>query len=134
MARQQEQGEGLIGLLRETADSLGQLIADHVKLARIELAADAKSYGRGLTTLLIAVLVLTIGYAFAWTAIALVLVRYWGAPVAFGAVAAIHVAGGGMGLAAALRRMQRTRLMRESATEASRSVTALAHSLERHAS
>jgi len=126
--------EGVVGLLRETADVLGQLIADHIKLARLELTADARSYGQGVATLVIAGLVLTLGYAFAWLAIALALARLWGAPIAFAAVAVLHLIAGAIAVSTAVKRMKRTRLMRESANAATRSVDALTRPLERRVS
>jgi hypothetical protein len=122
--------EGVGALLRETADGLGQLVADHIRLARLELTADARSYGQGAATLLIAGAVLTLGYAFAWLAVALALARLWGGPIAFGAVAALHLAAGAIAVSTAVKRMRRTRLMRESANAASRSVNALTRPLE----
>lgn len=136
MSRQagQDSPDGVVGLLRETADGLGQLIADHVRLARLELAADARSYGQGVATLVVAGLVLALGYAFAWLAIGLAVALWCGAPIAFGGVAVLHLIAGGVAVSAALKRMKRTRLMRESATAAERSVNALTRPLERRAS
>lgn len=136
MSRQagQDAPDGVVGLLRETADGLGQLIADHIKLARLELASDLRSYGQGVATLAVAGLVLTLGYTFAWLAIGLALTRVCAAPIAFGGIAALHLIAGGIAVSGAIKRMKKTRLMRESAAEASRSVNALTRPLERHAS
>ena len=136
MSRQagQDEPEGVVGLLRETADGLGQLIADHIKLARLELAADARSYGQGVATLVIAGFVLALGYAFAWLAIGLAVARLCGAPIAFGGVAVLHLIVGGVAVSAAVKRMKRPALMRGSAAEAGRSVSALTQSLEGRAS
>nr|UXE44260.1 hypothetical protein Hi04_10k_c1556_00016 [uncultured bacterium] len=122
--------EGVGALLRETADGLGQLVADHIKLARLELTADARSYGQGVATLVIAGVVLTLGYAFAWLAIALALARLWGAPIALASVAVLHLLAGAIAVSSAVKRMKRTRLMRESANAATRSVDALTRPLE----
>jgi hypothetical protein len=126
--------DGVVGLLKETADGLGQLIADHIKLARLELATDARSYGRGVATLITAGAVLALGYAFAWLAIAFALARLWGAPIAFAAVAVLHLIGGAIAVSTAVKRMKSTRLMHESASEASRSVTALTRPMEKRVS
>ena len=136
MSRQagQDAPDGVVGLLRETADGLGQLIADHVRLARLELAADARSYGQGVATLVVAGFVLALGYAFAWLAIGLTAALWCGGPIAFGGVAVLHLIAGGFAVSAAIKRMKRTRLMRESATAAERSVSALTRPLERRAS
>lgn len=74
-----EEREGIVGLIRETVDGLRDLIADHIKLARLELVADAKTYGRSVAVLVVAGLVLAIGYIFGLVAAALGLARI-GAP------------------------------------------------------
>jgi hypothetical protein len=136
MSRQagQDAPEGVVGLLRETADGLGQLIADHIKLARLEMAADVRSYSQGVAMLVVAGLVLALGYALGWLAVGLALARVCTAPIAFGGIAALHLIAGGIAVSAAIKRMKKTRLMRESAAEASRSVSALTRPLERHPS
>jgi hypothetical protein len=121
-----EENDGLIGLIRETADGLGRLIADHIKLARIEMVADAKSYGRDIGVLLGAAVVLVVGYLFAWIAIGLALGRLIGGPLAFGAVALPHLAAGAIAIVSAVRRLRRVRIMDDTAAEVSRSVGALA--------
>jgi hypothetical protein len=120
-----DEGDGIVSRLKETADGLGQLVSDHVKLARIELVAEAKSHGRGVAVLAVAATVLVIGYAFAWTAAGLALATVVGAPLAFVIVAAPHLIAGLWGLVYAVRKMQQTRILPESAVEAARSVSAL---------
>jgi len=125
MATAQE-SDGIIALVRETADGLGQLIADHVKLARVELASDARFYVRDLTVLVIAGLVLFLGYAIACVAAGLALGRAMhNTPLAFGAVAALHLIAGAIGVVLAAKRAKRVRLMHDTAEEVSRSVSAL---------
>src|SRR6185503_2179061 len=46
MYKGKEESDGIIALVKETADGFGHLIAEHVKLARLELVADAKASGR----------------------------------------------------------------------------------------
>ena len=41
-------GDGIITLVKETASGFGQLVADHIRLARVEMTADAKSYARDI--------------------------------------------------------------------------------------
>jgi hypothetical protein len=112
-------------VLKETADSLGVLFADHVKLARIELETDVRIYAGALGVSLVAGVLMLFGYAFAWTALALALAKLWGAPAAFAAVAAFHLLVGAISLGAVSRRVQRAKLLRESIVEARRSVRAL---------
>ena len=114
-------------VLKETADSLGVLIADHVKLARVELEADVRIYAGALGVSLVAVLLLLFGYAFACSALALALAKLWGAPVAFAALASAHLLVGALSLGAVSRKVQQAKLLRESIVEARRSVRALTH-------
>ena len=118
-------GDGIVALLKETVDGLGQLVADHVNLARIELQTDARIYGRGLAVVVVASSLLMLGYAFAWTAAALALAPLLGAPLSFAGVAALHLMIGGAGVASAARKMRRTGILRDSGTEAVRSVRTL---------
>lgn len=121
-----EEGDGIIALVRETADGLGKLIADHVKLARVELLSDARFYVRDLTVLVIAALVLFLGYALACLAGGLALGRaIHNTPLAFAAVAALHLIAGAIGMVMAAKRAKRVRLMHDTAEEVSRSVSAL---------
>jgi uncharacterized membrane protein YqjE len=129
-----EEREGIVSLLRETVDGLRILIADHIKLARIEMVADAKTYGRSVAVLAVAGLVLAIGYVFALIAAALGLARILGAPVAFGAVAALHLVVGGIAVAWSMGKMRRTRLMHDTVVEAKGSISALARPLQGRAS
>jgi hypothetical protein len=120
-----DEGDGIVARLKETADGLGQLVSDHVKLARIELVAEAKSYGRGVAVLAVAAIVLVLGYAFAVTAAGLALATVVGAPLAFAIVAAPHLIAGVLGFVYAVRKMQQTRILPESGMEAARTVSAL---------
>ena len=129
-----EEREGIVGLIRETVDGLRDLIADHIKLARLELAADAKTYAGSVAVLVVAGLVLAIGYIFGLIAVALGLARLWGAPLAFGAVAALHLVVGGIAVIWAVGKMRRTRPMHDTVVEAKGSITALSRQLQGRAS
>jgi hypothetical protein len=98
-------------------------------LARIELVAELRSYGRGLTSIAVAVVLLLIGYVFACTAGALALARLVGAPLAFVIVAAPHLIAGAIGVVSGTRRVQQTPLLPESGAEVARTVNALSHPL-----
>jgi len=129
-----EEREGIGGLIRETLDGLRDLIADHIKLARVEMVSDAKTYGRSIAVLVVAGLVLAIGYVFGLIAAALALGRVWGTPVAFVAVAALHVVIGGIAMVSAMAKMRRTHPMHDTVVEAKDSLTALARPLQGRAS
>jgi hypothetical protein len=122
-----EEAAGVSRLLEETADSLGALIGDHIKLARIELATDLRIYSTALGVALVAALLLLVAYLFAWQAAAFLMARTWGMPVALGVIAIFHLVAAGLGLGAVSRRVRRTKVMRETVTEARRTVRALVH-------
>ena len=124
-------GDGIVSRLKETADGLGQLVADHVKLARVELVAEARSYGQGLAVLAVAAILLVLGYGFAWIAAALALARVVGAPLAFIIVAAPHLIAGVIGCVSAVGKIRQTQILPESGMEAARSVNALVKPLAR---
>jgi len=121
-----EEGDGIIALVRETADGLGKLIADHVKLARVELVSDARFYVRDLAVMAAAGLVLLVGYVLGLLAAGMALGRAINnTPLAFAAVAALHLIAGAIGIVVAAKRAKRVRLMHDTAEEVSRSVSAL---------
>jgi hypothetical protein len=124
--RDNEDGDGIIALVKETADGLGRLISDHIKLARVEIVADAKEYGRSVALMTIAAVFVLVGYGFAWTAAALALARLIGAPLAFLAVAALHLVGGAIALSTVMRKLKKSRPpLDESLSEVNRSVATL---------
>src|SRR4029078_7911173 len=99
-------GEGaVIALVRETASGFGQLVADHIRLARLEMTADAKTYVRDGGMLLVAGVVLAIGYGLACLAAGLALSRVLGGPIAFVCLAGLHLVAGAIALVVAMRRM-----------------------------
>lgn len=116
---------GLIALVRETASGFGQLVADHIRLARLEMTADAKSYARDGGMLLIAGFIAAVGYSMACIAGGLALSRLLGGPLAFACLAALHLIVGAVAVAAIVRRMKRVQLMHGTKQEVSRSVSAL---------
>src|SRR6476619_1040249 len=94
-----EESDGIIALVRETADGLGKLIADHVKLARVELISDARFYVRDLAVIAVAGVVLLVGYVVGLLAGGLALGRAINnTPLAFAAVAALHLIAGAIGI------------------------------------
>jgi hypothetical protein len=121
-----EQNDGLIALVKETADGLGRLIADHINLARLEIVADAKTYSRRVGLMTLAGVFVALGYLFAALALALALGRLMGSPLAFLAVGAVHLIGGILGVSTVLRRLKNTRILDETASEVGRTVATLA--------
>lgn len=123
-------GAAVRRLLAQTVDSLGELVADHLRLARAELATDVRVYATATGSVVGALLLVTVGYGLAAVAGALALSRLVGMPAAFALVAAFHLLVGGLFVVAASRRVRRTRVLRDTVTEARRSARALAHPAE----
>jgi len=125
-----DEREGIVDLVRETVDGLRTLIADHIKLARVELATALTTSGRSVAALAGAGGVLAVGYVFAWIAAALGLGRLIGAPLAFVAVAVLHLLVGGLAIAWATGKVRRTRLMNDTVAETKSTVHALRHPMD----
>jgi hypothetical protein len=94
----------LLTLVRDVVDDLGTLVAGHVRLARAELAADARGLGRRVAVIALGASLLLVGYALACVAAALALAHVLGAPLAFLAVGGVHVVGAGVALGVTARR------------------------------
>jgi uncharacterized membrane protein len=118
-------GDGILALVKETASGLGQLVADHIRLARVEMTADAKSYVRDLGVVALGGFVIAVGYGLACIAAGFALARVMGGPLAFALLAFLHVVAGGFALVVAMRKMRHVQLMHETKQEVSRSVSVL---------
>jgi hypothetical protein len=94
----------LVSLLKELVDSLGQLIAGHLRLARAELAGDARRFARRGALVGLAAAIGLLGYGLACVAGALALASVVGAPLAFLALGAIHLVGASIGVGVLLGR------------------------------
>jgi hypothetical protein len=117
--------DGIVSLVKETAEGLGRLLADHIKLARVEIVADAKAYGRHAGLMVVAAVFLLLGYAFAWLAAALALGRLVGLPLAALIVGGAHLLAGLVALVVVRDRLRKTRVMDGTVAEVTRSVATL---------
>ena len=115
----------LLALVRNVVDDFGALFAGHVRLARAELAADARALGRRVGLVALAAALLLVGYGLACVAAALALARLMTPPLAFLAVAGVHLVGAGLGLGLLMRRASAAAPLDESLTELHRTVTTL---------
>ena len=88
----------LLSLVRNVVDDMGTLVAGHVRLARAELAADARGLVRRVAGVALGASLLLVGYALACVAAALALAHVFGAPLAFLAVGGVHIVGAGVAL------------------------------------
>jgi len=90
--------EGVTGLARDTALSLGHLVGLQVKVARLEIAAEVRAMGRRATAVAVLAALVAIGYALAIAGLAVAIGG--GAEVGIPLVVAggAHVVGAGAGL------------------------------------
>lgn len=123
--RASEKPDGVLGLARETADALGQLTVQHVRLARLEIKADLRAMGMqaGLIALLAAIAV--VGYGLVMAGLAFILGGGTTGGIPLVIIGIIHVAGSGVGILIATTRLRRVRLMNTTAGEVNRSLAPL---------
>lgn len=119
-------GDGLVNLLRVTADDFDCLMAAHVKLARVELLADVKSLGRRLTMLAVLIATAFLGYSILWLGLAVVLSGWFDLAEALLLVGGLHLLGATGALLVAVRSLRNTNLMPETTYEANQSASTLA--------
>jgi uncharacterized membrane protein len=90
--------EGVTGLARETALSLGHLVGQHVKVARLELAAEVRAIGRRTTVVAVLAVLIAIGYALTIAGLALAIGGGAELGVPLVVIGLAHVVGAGAGL------------------------------------
>lgn len=118
-------GEGIVSLIKETADGFGQLIADHIKLARLELLVELKTHGRQVAAIALIIPLIFLGYGMVCVAVSLVLSKSIGLPAGLFVVGGVHAAAGVVGAAIAASKLKRANLMRETTSAVTRSVATL---------
>ena len=123
--RGSDKADGVFGLARETADALGHLTIQHLRLARLEIKADLRVMGlqAGLMALLAAVAV--VGYGLAMAGLAFVLGGDTTAGFPLVIIGIAHVVVAGIGIVIAALRLRRVRLMNTTAGELNLSLAPL---------
>ena len=117
--------EGIATLLRGTADAMGQLLAGHLKLARLELVEDAKAMGRPAILVAICAMLAAVGYGLVMLGLAAALRPLTGWPLAFSLLGGLHLMAGALGAWLALSRLKAVKVLDESAQKASDSMVTL---------
>ena len=126
MQNNQSSGDdNVVSLLTETLDGIGHLVAMHIKLARVELLADARNCGRKVAIVALTIPFLLLGYAILCVGLGVCLSPTLGLGTALLLVGGVHLVGGAIALFIAARSLQDVRWMTESAHEASGSLSAL---------
>lgn len=122
---ERDKADGVVGLARETADALGRLTVQHLRLARLEIKSDL--HAMGLQAGLIGVLaaLATVGYGLTMAGLAVILGGGAPAGIPLLVVGTVHVVGAGAGILIAMSRLRRLRLMNATADEMNQSLAPL---------
>ena len=118
-------GGSLGELVRETADGLGQLVVQHVRLAQIELRADMRAMASRAVVMAVCAVLMIVGYALAIAGIAVLLGGHRALGVPLLGIGALHVVGPGIGILIARARLGRAPVMKATADVLAESATAL---------
>jgi hypothetical protein len=103
--------------LRDVVDGFSELTAHHIRLARVELAQDARFIGVRVGLIAALAPLILVGYGFLCVALALVLRRVMSADLAFALVGLVNLIGGISGIAVAARQLNEKKVMHETLSE-----------------
>lgn len=121
------------GIAAQTArmvDGFGRLVREHVALARLELADEAREVGREAAAIAVFVPFLLVGYGLLWVGVAFALGRWLGTEWGFVVSGVVNLAVGAAGVARAAGRLRRRgRPLENSTRELRNSAAALAGGL-----
>ncbi len=107
----------LLSQMRELVDSMSELTAQHVRLARLELAEDAKYVGVRVGLIAGLAPLILVGYGFLCVALALALRRVMAVDLAFLLVGLVNLIGGIVGIALVARQLLGRKVMHATLTE-----------------
>jgi hypothetical protein len=116
---------GISHLVANVADGFSKLFSQHLALARTELQQDAKAMAVDAGLIAAFVPFVLVGYALLCVALGVFLGRWLGLAGGVAAVGGANVLGGGLGIAAAARRLKRRQLLEGSKMEIGRSAAVL---------
>ncbi|HVG64145.1 MAG TPA: phage holin family protein [Hyalangium sp.] len=116
---------GIAALVGRMADSFSRLVSQHLTLARLEIAEDAKAMGLDVARIIAFVPFVLVGYVFLCGALSVALAAWIGYAWALTAVGALNLVGGGLGIWRSVSRLQNRHMMDDTSQELSRSVAAL---------
>jgi hypothetical protein len=103
--------------LRDVVNGFSELTAQHIRLARVELADDAKYIGVRVGAIAALAPLILVGYGFLCLALALALRRAMAADLAFLLVGLVNLLGGVVGVVVAAKQLGARRVMEESISE-----------------
>jgi uncharacterized membrane protein YqjE len=116
---------GFSALVGRMADGFSRLVSQHITLARMELAEDAKAMGLDVARIAVFVPFVLVGYFFVCGALAAALAPWLGWAGALALVGAVNLVGGAAGILRAVSRLKARQVMDNSSQELSKSVAVL---------
>jgi hypothetical protein len=103
--------------LRELVDAFSELVAQHLRLARMELAEDARFVGLRVGAIAALAPLILVGYGFLCVALALALRRVMAADLAFLLVGLLNLVIGGVGIAVVGKQLGERKVMQATVAE-----------------
>jgi uncharacterized membrane protein YqjE len=103
--------------LREVVEAFSELVAQHVRLARMEVKEDARFVGVRVGVIAAFAPLILVGYSFLCIALALSLRRIMGEELAFVLVGVLNLVISAIGIAVAARQLARRKLMNATVVE-----------------
>lgn len=103
--------------LREVVDGFSELTAQHIRLARVELAEDARFVGVRVGVIAALAPLILVGYGFLCVALALVLRRVMAIDLAFLLVGLVNLVGGVAGIVVAAKQLGEKKVLTDTLTE-----------------
>lgn len=116
---------GISAQLGNLADGFSRLVAQHLALARLELAEDVKVLGKNAAMVAAFIPFVLIGYVFLCVGIAAWVAQSLGWAAGFAIVGGVHLVLGGVGIALAVSRLKGRAVLDDSMEEIQRSASVL---------
>lgn len=122
---EREKRDGVLGVARETADALGRLTLQHLRLARLEIRSDLRAMGLEAGTIAVLGALAVVGYGLTMAGLAVIIGGGWKGGVPLLLIGVGHVLAAGLGILIAMARLRRLRPMNLTADEVNRSLVPL---------
>ncbi len=117
----------MVSQVRTLVDSFSELTAQHIRLARVELAEDARFVGVRVGVIAALAPLVLAGYGFLCVAAALALRHVMPVELAFLLVGLVNLVGGVAGIATAARQLKGKRVLNETLTELAATTALVRH-------
>jgi len=121
--REEPETLGIAAQISRVAEGLGKLFAEHVTLARLELAEDAKTVGKHAGLVAVFLPFVFLGYALLCIALSFGLTRWMSLPAAFALVGGVNLLAGAVGVLVAIKRLRARPLLNDTVSELNRSAS-----------